>query len=115
MRLGQSISGSWDTLTEGGCVECMLILVHIWNGQSISGPQDTLTRGGLCAVNTLPGILLGWSEYLSEGELCVMYTHHQYCPRTVRVSLELKNYICHSMESLDIPSLTPWSLNTSVV
>ena len=75
MRLGQSISGSWDTLTEGGCVECMLILVHIWNGQSISGPQDTLTRGGLCAVNTLPGILLGWSEYLSEGELCVMYTH----------------------------------------
>ena len=62
-RDGQSISGSWDTLT-GGCSVLMPIHVLSQDGQSISGSWDTLTGGGWQCACTHPCTILGWSEYL---------------------------------------------------
>jgi len=54
------ISGYSD---KGGCVWCMPIPVLSRDGQSISGSWDTLTRGFVCSV-THPSTIPGWSEYL---------------------------------------------------
>ena len=61
-RDGQSISGSWDTLTRG----FVCSVTHpstIPDGQSISGSRDTPIRG-LCVVYAHPSTIPGWSEYL---------------------------------------------------
>jgi len=48
-----------DTLTEGGCMECMHILEQ--DGQSISGSQGT---GVYAHPNTVPGsISCKWSKF----------------------------------------------------
>ena len=57
-RDGQSILGSRDTLTGGGCSVHVPIHVLSRDGQSILGSQDTLTGGVQCACAhpcTVPG------------------------------------------------------------
>ena len=58
----------------------VLVLVLSWDGQSISGSWDTLTNGVQCAC-ACPGTVPGWSEYLGvsgysdKGVHCVWPIH----------------------------------------
>ena len=86
---GQSISGSWDTLT-GGCSVHVPIRVLSQDGQSISGSQDTLTGG--CSVLMSIHVLArdsqsilgysgkeGWCDLAQCMYILRMVRHHWTC------------------------------------
>ena len=112
----------------GGCVECMVIPVSSQDGQSISGSQDTLTEGGggwycpgMVRVSLNPGTEGGCVEYmfvpvlpwdgqsisgswgsLTEGS-CVECMFIPVLSRDGQMYFWHLRILCHSMASLDIP------------
>jgi len=91
---------------KGGCVWCMPISVQFQDGQSISGSWDTLTRGVVCGVHSSQynprmvrvSLDLGivWQVWM-----CGVYGHPTTVPGLSEYLWSLR-ILYHSMASLDI-------------